>query len=63
MSKNDLQFKLIDITSSYDPKSDYFTLQADMKPSSFENIFILYSKILSYQDNILINASDNTLFV
>jgi hypothetical protein len=44
-------------------ESDYFTLQADMKPSSFENIFILYSKILSYQDNILINASDNTLML
>ena len=63
MSKSDLEFKLVDISSSYDLKSDYFTLQADMKPSSFENIFILYSKILSYQDNILINASDNTLML
>ena len=63
MSKSDLEFKLVDISSSYDLKSDYFTLQADMKPSSFENIFILYSKIFSYQDNILINASDNTLML
>lgn len=63
MSKSDLQFELVNISSSYDPESDYFTLQADMKPLSFENIFILYSKILSYQDNILINASDNTLML
>ena len=63
MSKSDIEFKLIDISSSYDPASDYFTLQADIKPLSYENIYILSSKILSYQDDVLINASDNTLML
>ncbi len=63
MSKSDIEFKLIDISSSYDPESDYFTLQADMKPLSYENIFILSSKIISYQDDVLINTSDNTLML
>ena len=63
MSKSDIEFKLIDISSSYDPASDYFTLQADMKPLSYENIYILSSKIISYQDDVLINTSDNTLML
>ena len=63
MSKSDIEFKLIDVSSSYDQESDYFTLQADMKPLSYENIFILSSKILSYQEDVLINTSDNTLML
>jgi len=63
MSKSDIEFKLIDISSSYDPESDYFTLQADMKPLSYENTFILSSKIISYQDDVLINTSENTLML
>ena len=34
-----------------------------MKPSLYENLFILSSKILSYKDDILINSSDGTLML
>ena len=63
MSNSNLEFKLNDISSSYDTESDYFTLQADIKPLSYENIFILSAKILSYQDDVIINASENTLML
>ena len=61
MSKQ--QFKLIDISSSYDPKYDYFTLKADLIPLSYEDEFILSSKIISYNNDVLINASKTELIV
>ena len=61
MSKDRLEFKLIDISSSYEPENDYFSIQADMKPTSYENSFILSSKIISYKDDTLINSSEDTL--
>ena len=61
MSKDRLEFKLIDTSSSYEPENDYFSIQADMKPTSYENSFILFSKIISYKDDTLINSSEDTL--
>ena len=57
------QFKLIDITSSYDPKYDHFTLTADLIPSSYEDTFILSSKIISYNNDVLINTSKTELMI
>ena len=59
MSKQ--QFKLIDISSSYDLKYDYFTLKSDLIPLSYEDEFILSSKIISYNNDVLINASKTEL--
>ena len=63
MSKENLEFRLTNISSSYDPEHDYFSLEAEMKPSLYENFFILSSKILSYKDDILINSSDGTFML
>jgi len=63
MSKDDLKFKITNIISDYDLKSDYFTLQADMMPLSYQGKFILSSKILSYHEDTLINVSENTLML
>ena len=63
MSKDRLEFKLIDTRSSYEPENDYFSIQSDMSPLSYQNLFILSSKIISYQDDILINSSDETLML
>ena len=61
MSKQ--QFKLVDISSSYDPKYDYFTLRGELVPASYEDEFILYSKIISYNNDVLINASKPELMI
>ncbi len=61
MSKQ--QLKLIDISSSYDPKYDHLTLKADLIPLSFEDSFILSSKIISYNNDVLINASKTELMI
>ena len=63
MSKDRLEFKLIDTRSSYEPENDYFSIQSDMSPLSYQNLFILSSKIISYKDDILINSSDETLML
>ena len=63
MSKANFEFKLTDISSSYDPENDYFTLQADMKPSPFGDQFILSTKILSYNEDILINTSNKEIML
>jgi hypothetical protein len=57
------QFKLIDISSSYDHKYDHFTLKTDLIPSSYEDSFILSSQIISYNNNVIINASKTELMI
>ena len=48
MSKDDLKFKITNIISDYDLKSDYFTLQADMMPLSYQGKFIIKTILINF---------------
>ena len=61
MKNNDLNFELTEINTYYVPSDDYYTFEADLKPSKFISNYILSSYILLFHDKELINASENSL--
>ena len=61
MKNNDLNFELTEINTYYVPSDDYYTFEADLKPSKFISNYILSSYILLFHDQELINSSINNL--
>ena len=61
MKNNNLNFELTEINTYYVQSDDYYTFEADLKPSKFISNYILSSYILLFHDKELINASENSL--
>lgn len=61
MKNNNLNFELTEINTYYVQSDDYYTFEADLKPSKFISNYILSCYILLFHNQELINASVNNL--